>query len=46
VKKLDAFLQFNRYEVLKDAGKISSEIAKELAHSEKKNIELPGSTMK
>lgn len=34
VKKLDAFLQFNGREVLKDAGKISSEIAKELAHSE------------
>ena len=31
VKKLDAFLQFNGREVLKDAGRISAEIAKELA---------------
>jgi hypothetical protein len=33
-KKLDAFLQFNGREVLKDAGRISAEIAKDLAHSE------------
>ena len=31
VEKLDAFLQFNGREVLKDAGRISAEIAKELA---------------
>mgnify|MGYP000853833485 CR=1 FL=1 len=31
VKKLDAFLQFNGREVLNDAGRISAEIAKELA---------------
>ncbi len=31
VNKLDAFLQFNGREVLKDAGRISAEIAKELA---------------
>lgn len=30
-KKLDAFLQFNGREVLKDAGRISAEIAKDLA---------------
>lgn len=29
--KLDAFLQFNRREVLKDAGRISAEIARDLA---------------
>jgi hypothetical protein len=33
-KKLDAFLQFNGREVLKDAGRISAEIAKDLGHSE------------
>lgn len=32
--KLDAFLQFNGREVLKDAGRISAEIAKELAQAE------------
>ena len=31
VKKLDAFLQFNDYSVLKNAGSISAEIAKKLA---------------
>lgn len=31
VEKLDAFLQFNDYSVLKDAGSISAEIAKKLA---------------
>ncbi|GJM35121.1 MAG: hypothetical protein DHS20C18_41220 [Saprospiraceae bacterium] len=31
VSKLDAFLQFNEYDVLKDAGKVSTEIAKKLA---------------
>lgn len=31
VKKLDAFLQFNEYEVLKGAGKVSHEIAMKLA---------------
>jgi len=34
VEKLDAFLQFNDYSVLKDAGSISAEIAKELATKE------------
>lgn len=32
--KLDSFLQFNDYEVLKDAGKISASIAKTLAENE------------
>ena len=31
VKKLDAFLQFNEYEILHDAGKITHELAKQLA---------------
>jgi hypothetical protein len=31
IRKLDAFLQFNEYEILKDAGKVSHEVAKQLA---------------
>lgn len=34
VQKIDAFLQFNEYKILKDAGKISHEIAKKLAEQE------------
>ncbi|SFN34449.1 Uncharacterized conserved protein [Chitinophaga sp. YR627] len=34
VDRLDAFLQFNEYAVLKDAGKISHEIARSLAEAE------------
>lgn len=34
VQKIDAFLQFNEYKILKDAGKISHEIAKKLAEKE------------
>lgn len=34
VVKLDAFLQFNDYEVLQDAGKISAAVAKRLAEME------------
>lgn len=34
VTRLDGFLQFNEYEVLKDSGRISHEIAKELAERE------------
>lgn len=34
VRKLDAFLDFNDYEILKDAGKISAKVAKKLAESE------------
>lgn len=34
LEKLDAFLKFNEYEVLKDAGKISHEIAISLAEQE------------
>lgn len=32
VSKLDAFLQFNDYEVLQNAGKVSTEVAKKLAN--------------
>jgi hypothetical protein len=34
IKKLDAFLQFNEYELLNHAGKVSTAIAKKLAHQE------------
>lgn len=34
VNKLDAFLNFNDYKVLKDSGKISAEVAKKLAEGE------------
>lgn len=34
VGKLDAFLQFNEYEVLKDAGRVSHEVARRLAEKE------------
>lgn len=34
VQKLDAFLQFNEYSILKDAGTVSHEIAKRLAEEE------------
>ncbi|MDD4570474.1 MAG: RhuM family protein [Tepidanaerobacteraceae bacterium] len=33
-KKLDAFLKFHEYEILKDAGKVSANVAKELAEGE------------
>lgn len=34
VQRLDAFLQFNDYEVLADAGRVSAEVAKRLAEGE------------
>jgi hypothetical protein len=34
VGKLDAFLQFNEYEVLTNAGKVSAEVAKLLAEEQ------------
>ena len=34
IVKLDAFLQFNEYQILKDAGKISHEVAKKLAEEQ------------
>ena len=34
VKRIDAFLQFNEYQILKDAGKVSHEVAVKLANKE------------
>ena len=34
VERLNAFLQFNGKEILKNAGKISGKVAQELAHKE------------
>lgn len=34
VQKVDAFLQFNEYEILHDAGKVSHEVARQLAEEE------------
>jgi len=34
VQRLDAFLQFNEYEILHDAGRVSHEVAKQLAEEE------------
>lgn len=34
MEKLDAFLQFNEYQILKDAGKVSHEVAVKLAEKE------------
>jgi hypothetical protein len=34
INKLDAFLQFNEYDILKDAGKVSHEVAIKLAREE------------
>jgi hypothetical protein len=34
VERLDAFLKFSEYEILKDAGKVSHEVAEELAKKE------------
>jgi hypothetical protein len=33
-KRLDSFLEFNEYEILQDAGKVSKNVAKELAETE------------
>jgi hypothetical protein len=34
VEKLDAFLKFNEYDVLRNAGEVSHEVAKELAEQQ------------
>ena len=34
IKKLDSFLQFNEYEILNNAGKVSHDVAKRLAEDE------------
>ena len=38
--RLDAFLTFNDYEILKDAGKVSAEVAKNLAEAEFEKIRV------
>jgi hypothetical protein len=40
VKKLDAFLQFNEYDILNDAGKVSHEVAIQLAEEEFKRFRV------
>ena len=40
VDKLDAFLQFNDYSVLKNAGSVSAEIAKKLATDQFENFRI------
>jgi hypothetical protein len=40
VNKLDAFLNFNDYKVLQDLGKVSAEVAKQLAEGEFKKIRV------
>jgi len=40
VQKLDAFLQFNEYDILNDAGKVSHEIAVQLAEEEFKHFRV------
>jgi hypothetical protein len=40
VEKLDAFLKFNEYEVLKNAGKVSHEVAKELAEQQYESFRI------
>jgi len=34
IEKLDAFLKFNEYEILTNAGSVSAEVAKQLAEQE------------
>lgn len=38
IARLDAFLQFNEYELLKDSGKVSAKVAKKLADTEYKKF--------
>jgi hypothetical protein len=40
VEKLDAFLKFNEYDVLKSAGKVSHEVAKELAEQQYESFRI------
>jgi hypothetical protein len=40
VEKLDAFLRFNEYDVLKNAGKVSHEVAKELAEQQYESFRI------
>src|ERR1017187_7435765 len=40
VEKLDAFLKFNEYDVLKNAGRVSNEVAKELAEQQYESFRI------
>lgn len=40
VKRLDAFLQFNEYDILNDAGRISTDMARQLAEAEYKKFRV------
>ncbi len=40
VTKLDAFLQFNEYQILKDAGKIRHDVAVKLAEKEYEKLRV------
>jgi hypothetical protein len=40
VEKLDAFLKFNEYDVLKNAGKVSHEVARELAEQQYESFRI------
>jgi len=40
VSKLDAFLKFNEYNILKDTGKVSHEVAAKLAEKEFKKFRV------
>lgn len=40
VTRLDAFLQFNEYQILNDAGKVSHEVAMTLAEKEYKKFRV------
>jgi hypothetical protein len=40
IEKLDAFLRFNEYDILQDAGKVSHEIAKALAEKAYKQYRI------
>ncbi|RLD56365.1 MAG: cell filamentation protein Fic [Bacteroidetes bacterium] len=40
IERLDAFLQFNQYDILKNAGKVSAKVAKKLAENEYKKFRI------
>jgi hypothetical protein len=40
INRLDAFLQFNEYKILQDAGTVSHEVAKKLAEKEYEHFRL------
>jgi hypothetical protein len=40
VKRMDAFLQFNEYEILTNAGSVSAEVARQLAEEQYKRFRV------